>query len=86
MPTRSHPPHQMAPNFEPVSLLGVPGTPRSAVLTVYNDEGDEQLEVTVGEDVLLFYRVTPSDGADDDDKERNKAGTVAFGANIADGE
>ena len=50
------------------------GTPRSALLTIYNAEGDEQLVVTVGEDVLLFYRVSED------------AASVAFGANIADGE
>lgn len=44
------------------------------MLTIYNDEGDEQLVVTVGEDVLLFYRVSED------------AISVSFGANIADGE
>jgi hypothetical protein len=53
------------------------GARRAAFFTIYSDTGDEQIAVSLGDDVTLFYE-------DPDTKPVSKK-TISFGADISDG-
>lgn len=53
------------------------GARRAAFFTIYSDTGDEQIAVSLGDDVTLFYE-------DPDTKPASKK-TISFGADISDG-
>jgi hypothetical protein len=55
----------------------VSGARRAAFFTIYSDTGDEQIAVSLGDDVTLFYE-------DPDTKPASKK-TISFGADISDG-
>lgn len=55
-----------------------PATPSATLLSVYSVTGEEQIVLTVGDEITLFYK-------DSDDEELNGT-SVSFGANINDGE
>lgn len=54
-----------------------PGARRAAFFTIYSDTGDEQIAVSLGDDITLFYE-------DPDTKPASKK-TISFGADISDG-
>lgn len=51
------------------------GYPTATVFAIYSDSGEEQLVLSLGSDVTLYYSTTP----DDEDKP------ISFGINISDG-
>ena len=53
------------------------GARRAAFFTIYSDTGDEQIAVSLGDDITLFYE-------DPDTKPASKK-TISFGADISDG-
>jgi hypothetical protein len=53
------------------------GARRAAFFTIYSDTGDEQIAVSLGDDITLFYE-------DPDTKLASKK-TISFGADISDG-
>ncbi|CAG2061642.1 unnamed protein product, partial [Timema podura] len=55
-----------------------PGTGHGALFTVYSDTGDEQLAVSLGDDVTLFY--------EDSEGKPQTENTLSFGVNISNGE
>lgn len=50
-------------------------SPVSTLFTVYSDNGEEQLVVSLGNDVTLLYNTVPDEIVD----------TISFGINVADG-
>lgn len=53
-------------------------TTKATVFTVYSDSGEEQIAVTIGDDVNLYYK--------DTDSEHLEGIVVSFGANVNDGQ
>lgn len=58
-----------------IALYSIVGYPKSTLFTIYSDSGDDQLALSVGRDVGLFYSTNP----DDTDK------SIFFGVNVSDG-